>query len=248
MFFFLLFFFVICVYSLIRVVCFFFFFSSRRRHTRCGRDWSSDVCSSDLESGVPRSAANAPENPNMPWAIESRVASSENVGAAPGCQAKWPRPAGTRHARHASRSALARASRPSEASEPSSLRSKRAEPASGAVSATSPPGSLSASAAPPASQPTSGSSALRLSASQSSASWLRVPRTHPTEPDPVVTRPACATGKESPYSRRSANRTRTAPESTPAPASRWLEDRLHRPERRHRAVAHKIAPDGEAQA
>src|SRR5690554_2427655 len=29
---------------------FFFFFSSRRRHTRCGRDWSSDVCSSDLNS------------------------------------------------------------------------------------------------------------------------------------------------------------------------------------------------------
>src|SRR3989442_8639878 len=28
------------------MVC--FFFSSRRRHTRCGRDWSSDVCSSDL--------------------------------------------------------------------------------------------------------------------------------------------------------------------------------------------------------
>src|SRR5690554_4604956 len=27
-----------------------FFFSSRRRHTRCGRDWSSDVCSSDLKS------------------------------------------------------------------------------------------------------------------------------------------------------------------------------------------------------
>src|SRR5436305_2822763 len=25
-----------------------FVFSSRRRHTRCGRDWSSDVCSSDL--------------------------------------------------------------------------------------------------------------------------------------------------------------------------------------------------------
>src|SRR5690625_6465653 len=28
--------------------CFFFFFSSRRRHTRWPRDWSSDVCSSDL--------------------------------------------------------------------------------------------------------------------------------------------------------------------------------------------------------
>src|SRR5690625_7992554 len=27
-----------------------FFFSSRRRHTRWPRDWSSDVCSSDLES------------------------------------------------------------------------------------------------------------------------------------------------------------------------------------------------------
>src|SRR2546422_11431165 len=32
------------------VLFFFFFFSSRRRHTRCSRDWSSDVCSSDLEA------------------------------------------------------------------------------------------------------------------------------------------------------------------------------------------------------
>src|SRR5207245_5227891 len=31
------------------IVFFFFFFSSRRRHTRCYRDWSSDVCSSDLD-------------------------------------------------------------------------------------------------------------------------------------------------------------------------------------------------------
>src|SRR2546430_9985540 len=29
----------------------FFFFSSRRRHTRFDCDWSSDVCSSDLEAG-----------------------------------------------------------------------------------------------------------------------------------------------------------------------------------------------------
>src|SRR5206468_9512508 len=28
-----------------------FFFSSRRRHTRSDRDWSSDVCSSDLMPG-----------------------------------------------------------------------------------------------------------------------------------------------------------------------------------------------------
>src|SRR2546428_4826862 len=32
---------------------FFFFFSSRRRHTRSDRDWSSDVCSSDLPPGGP---------------------------------------------------------------------------------------------------------------------------------------------------------------------------------------------------
>src|SRR5690606_39285198 len=35
-----------------------FFFSSRRRHTRFSRDWSSDVCSSDLRArfgmGQPR--------------------------------------------------------------------------------------------------------------------------------------------------------------------------------------------------
>src|SRR5438445_13617777 len=30
-----------------------FFFSSRRRHTRYWRDWSSDVCSSDLCRGRP---------------------------------------------------------------------------------------------------------------------------------------------------------------------------------------------------
>src|SRR5690606_38509179 len=29
-----------------------FFFSSRRRHTRFSRDWSSDVCSSDLEQWI----------------------------------------------------------------------------------------------------------------------------------------------------------------------------------------------------
>src|SRR5437868_14032773 len=38
----------------------FFFFSSRRRHTRSKRDWSSDVCSSDLvTSPVARRAGRA---------------------------------------------------------------------------------------------------------------------------------------------------------------------------------------------
>src|SRR6266436_3724165 len=35
-----------------KYLCNFFFFSSRRRHTRCSRDWSSDVCSSDLLATV----------------------------------------------------------------------------------------------------------------------------------------------------------------------------------------------------
>src|SRR5690606_40825195 len=33
-------------------IFFSFFFSSRRRHTRFSRDWSSDVCSSDLKGLV----------------------------------------------------------------------------------------------------------------------------------------------------------------------------------------------------
>src|SRR5699024_11395732 len=40
--------FTVCCFLLI------FFFSSRRRHTRSKRDWSSDVCSSDLDLKVPR--------------------------------------------------------------------------------------------------------------------------------------------------------------------------------------------------
>src|SRR5215203_6678958 len=39
----------------------FFFFSSRRRHTRYWRDWSSDVCSSDL--GVLRAPAEVAVDP-----------------------------------------------------------------------------------------------------------------------------------------------------------------------------------------
>src|SRR5690606_3326240 len=35
----------------------FFFFSSRRRHTRFSRDWSSDVCSSDLDTLVANTLA-----------------------------------------------------------------------------------------------------------------------------------------------------------------------------------------------
>src|SRR5690606_4915550 len=59
-----------------------FFFSSRRRHTRFSRDWSSDVCSSDLRQGrvhtgtgiSTRSPSTTPVGlalgPDSPWADE----------------------------------------------------------------------------------------------------------------------------------------------------------------------------------
>src|SRR5258707_3850081 len=54
-----------------------FFFSSRRRHTRYWRDWSSDVCSSDLWSPGPRAAAAiTAESPTEP----APVTSSEEPG------------------------------------------------------------------------------------------------------------------------------------------------------------------------
>src|SRR5699024_11994745 len=39
------------------ILVFLFFFSRRRRHTRSKRDWSSDVCSSDLQFNQDVSAA-----------------------------------------------------------------------------------------------------------------------------------------------------------------------------------------------
>src|SRR5699024_5609207 len=51
---------------------FYFFFSSRRRHTRSKRDWSSDVCSSDL-----RGTSSAHQNPFI--AIK-RTDTNENQG------------------------------------------------------------------------------------------------------------------------------------------------------------------------
>src|SRR5438105_15920457 len=45
-----------------------FFFSSRRRHTRSTRDWSSDVCSSDLTrpwSAPAKVWWKSPDNPDI---------------------------------------------------------------------------------------------------------------------------------------------------------------------------------------
>src|SRR5258707_4856058 len=45
------------VYTTLVLFMLSFFFSSRRRHTRYWRDWSSDVCSSDLDRTALRSLA-----------------------------------------------------------------------------------------------------------------------------------------------------------------------------------------------
>src|SRR5205809_3088994 len=51
-----------------------FFFSSRRRHTRCSRDWSSDVCSSDLYSMSATVDFDATSGPSL----ETQVANRQN--------------------------------------------------------------------------------------------------------------------------------------------------------------------------
>src|SRR3989440_2981507 len=61
-----------CVYVSLGLL--FFFFSSRRRHTRSDRDWSSDVCSSDLESPGGLFAAGILR---LPLTSASSVATSE---------------------------------------------------------------------------------------------------------------------------------------------------------------------------
>src|SRR5690606_39607811 len=50
-----------------------FFFSSRRRHTRFSRDWSSDVCSSDLicDASSKITSSNSAWSADRYWAIES---------------------------------------------------------------------------------------------------------------------------------------------------------------------------------
>src|SRR5207253_5978825 len=44
-----------------------FFFSSRRRHTRWPRDWSSDVCSSDLRAMETFASQRAWNDPDVYW-------------------------------------------------------------------------------------------------------------------------------------------------------------------------------------
>src|SRR5438105_14526169 len=68
-----------------------FFFSSRRRHTRSTRDWSSDVCSSDLAFGAqPRSviALVCLERLARREAVE-RIGRSEERRVGKECRSRW---------------------------------------------------------------------------------------------------------------------------------------------------------------
>src|SRR5690606_40368254 len=61
------------------ILCF-FFFSSRRRHTRFSRDWSSDVCSSDLAL-VATGRADVMLDPVLsPWDAAALVPIIEEAG------------------------------------------------------------------------------------------------------------------------------------------------------------------------
>src|SRR3712207_7521000 len=84
---------------------FFFFFSSRRRHTRYWRDWSSDVCSSDLLWAVtlrshrthrgqvpsPASASRGSRPDRGPSGPRDRSTHLTAVAARPGGGGKRPR-------------------------------------------------------------------------------------------------------------------------------------------------------------
>src|SRR5690606_40109534 len=54
-----------------------FFFSSRRRHTRFTRDWSSDVCSSDLVEAILASVAALRADPVLSRWLATRSAAGD---------------------------------------------------------------------------------------------------------------------------------------------------------------------------
>src|SRR5690606_40973906 len=58
-------------------------FSSRRRHTRCSRDWSSDVCSSDLKTTLLRLIAGfeAPDHGRVE--VGGRIVAGDGVWVQP---------------------------------------------------------------------------------------------------------------------------------------------------------------------
>src|SRR5699024_11695650 len=82
----------------VTITCtFLFFFSSRRRHTRSKRDWSSDVCSSDLAYGFISGAVLVRQAallifgclPPVAWAVTGFKASHE-TGSTNVTAFHWP--------------------------------------------------------------------------------------------------------------------------------------------------------------
>src|SRR3989440_7687129 len=74
---------------------FFFFFSSRRRHTRSDRDWSSDVCSSDLLARNVAEADRCADSAGiaMKQVLPQRVSQNRNVVMALDTILRYKRPA-----------------------------------------------------------------------------------------------------------------------------------------------------------
>src|SRR5205809_6739142 len=70
-------------------IFFFFFFSSRRRHTRCSRDWSSDVCSSDLATTTTGPQAARPAIVVAFAVDQPRPERSEERRVGKECRARW---------------------------------------------------------------------------------------------------------------------------------------------------------------
>src|SRR5256885_6542707 len=64
-----------------RTDCSVFFFSSRRRHTRLQGDWSSDVCSSDLDCKGGSGGRRARERRRERLADADRAVASKGAGA-----------------------------------------------------------------------------------------------------------------------------------------------------------------------
>src|SRR5699024_7583406 len=56
-----------------------FFFSSRRRHTRSKRDWSSDVCSSDLDTFVSIVEAIEEDPDRFEWVVVDSITKLQDI-------------------------------------------------------------------------------------------------------------------------------------------------------------------------
>src|SRR5437870_13800742 len=70
-------------------VLFVFFFSSRRRHTRWPRDWSSDVCSSDLVGSFEPPCSLEPTSPSIIGFEGAMAPRSEERRVGKECRARW---------------------------------------------------------------------------------------------------------------------------------------------------------------